>query len=159
MNTMRKVGAIAAAILISGAALPALATASSAATLRTASKAPFGSYLADANGRAVYLFTADQDGVSHCYGACARAWPPVLVSGKPMAGSGIVAGMLGAHQRRDGTQQVTYHGMPLYYFAGDKTAESTAGQDIDHFGGSWYLVSPKGEKIEASAEKKSGSSW
>lgn len=160
MTIMRKeIGTIAAVILIGGASLSGIATAASTATLRTASKAPFGSYLADANGRAVYLFTADQGGVSHCYDACAKAWPPVLASGKPMAGSGIAAGMLGTHPRRDGTQQVTYHGMPLYYFVGDKAAGSTAGQDIDHFGGSWYLVSPQGSEIEASAAKKTGSSW
>ena len=43
--------------------------------------------------------------------------------------------MLGTAPRRDGTQQLTYDGRPLYYFAGDKAAGSTAGQDIDHFGG------------------------
>ena len=41
------------------------------AMIQSANKAPFGAYLADGNGRSVYLFTADKPSVSNCYGACA----------------------------------------------------------------------------------------
>lgn len=143
-------------ILLGGAAYSA-----GEAMIQSANKAPFGAYLADGSGRSVYLFTADKGSASSCYGACATAWPPVLASapGKATVGPGVAAGMLGTTPRRDGTQQLTYDGRPLYYFAGDKTAGSTAGQNIDHFGGEWYLVSPQGREIEASATKKTGSSW
>jgi hypothetical protein len=45
-------------------------------------------------------------------------------------------------------QQVTYHGHPLYYFIRDKSAGSTAGEGITHFGGSWYVISPAGKGIQ-----------
>lgn len=106
-----------------------------------------GTYLSDDDGHAVYLFTADSNGKSACEGACAKAWPPMMTSGAPLAGPGVEAGLLGTIPRQGG-MQVTYHGMPLYYFAGDKRAGSTAGQGINHFGGEWYLVAPNGREIE-----------
>jgi predicted lipoprotein with Yx(FWY)xxD motif len=157
--TMRKrfgVTTAITAILLSGAAY-----AAGEAMIQSETKAPFGAYLADGSGRSVYLFTADKGSVSSCYGACAAAWPPVLASasGKVAAGPGVTAGTLGTTARRDGTHQLTYDGRPLYYFSADQAAGSTAGQDIHHFGGEWYLVSPQGREVEASAAKKSGSSW
>ncbi len=56
--------------------------------------------------------------------------------------------MLGVIPRKSGAKQVTYDGKPLYYFKGDSAAGSTAGEGIDHFGGEWYLLSPKGGKID-----------
>jgi Secreted repeat of unknown function len=43
---------------------------------------------------------------------------------------------------------VTYNGHPLYYFAGDKAAGDTKGQDLHNFGGGWYVVAPNGQKID-----------
>ena len=139
--TMRKrfgVTTAITAILLSGAAY-----AAGEPMIQSETKAPFGADLADGSGRSVYLFTADKGSVSNCYGACAAAWPPVLASGNEAAGPGVTAGTLGTTPRRDGTRQLTYDGRPLYYFAGDQAAGSTAGQDIHHFGGEWYLVSPR----------------
>jgi predicted lipoprotein with Yx(FWY)xxD motif len=116
--------------------------------VKVSEKQPFGKYLSDDGGRAVYLFTADTKGMSACHDACAKAWPPMTTSGKPEAQAGVAAAMLGTIKRQDGTTQVTYDGMPLYYFVKDQAPGSTLGQGIDHFGGEWYLVSPAGKKIE-----------
>jgi predicted lipoprotein with Yx(FWY)xxD motif len=124
--------------------------------LVTQNNASYGSYLSNDDGHAVYLFTADSKGKSACQGACAQAWPPMMTSGAPLAGAGVDASLLGAIPR-DGGTQVTYAGRPLYYFAGDKRAGSTAGQGINHFGGAWYLVAPNGKEIEKEVAKKSGS--
>jgi hypothetical protein len=35
---------------------------------------------------------------------------------------------------------------PLYHFAKDFGREAT-GQDVEDFGGEWYLVTPQGEKV------------
>ena len=59
----------------------------------------------------------DHDGI--CEGPCAVYWPPVLTSGRPEAGPGVDRDALGTIERRDGTQQVTYHGQPLYLFNND----------------------------------------
>lgn len=107
----------------------------------------YGTYLSDNDGHAVYMFTADRKNMSKCDGACAQAWPPMMTSAAPLAGSGVNKALLGT-MKRNGGMQVTYGGMPLYYFVGDKAPGTTAGEGIDHFGGKWYLVAPVGQKID-----------
>lgn len=138
---------VAAAIGVAACITVGAAAYAESETVATMTKAPYGAYLTADEGHALYMFTADHNGMSACEGACAKAWPPVLTSGKPEAGPGINASLLGTLKRDDG-MQVTYDGKPLYYFVGDKGAGTTAGQDIKHFGGSWYLVSPSGAKID-----------
>ena len=107
-----------------------------------------GKVLVGANGRTLYLFTADKGTKSVCYGQCATYWPP-LIAGKPTAGAGLNASMLGTTTRKDGKLQVTYGGHPLYYFAEDKKASDIKGQGFVHFGGTWWVVSAAGTKITA----------
>ena len=83
-----------------------------------------GKVLVGPDGRSLYLFEKDKSTSSTCSGECASDWPPLTTSGTPAAGSGVQTGMLGVTKRSDGTQQVTYNGHPLYYFAGDKTSGS-----------------------------------
>ena len=113
-----------------------------------------GTYLTDSAGHAVYLFEADKNGKSACYGQCASYWPPVIANGSPEAMSGVQAGKLGTTTRTDGTKQVTYNGHPLYTYINDKTAGDTTGEGSTNFGAEWYLLSPSGSAIE----KSSGSS-
>lgn len=132
-------------------ALPQIGLAQSSGNLTVGfrEKAPYGKYLTDGGGRSLYLLTADTKGRSSCYNACAKAWPPLLSShGTPAAAPGAEASKVSLVPRTDGTQQVAYNGIPLYYFTGDQQPGSTAGEEIKNFGGTWYLVSPKGEKIE-----------
>jgi predicted lipoprotein with Yx(FWY)xxD motif len=112
---------------------------------------PLGKIVVDARGRSLYLFEADHKGASACYGACARAWPPVLVSGKPKAGAGARAALLGVLHRRDGKSQVTYKGHPLYRFYKDTARGQVKGQGLDFFGGEWYVLTPAGKKLEHAA--------
>jgi predicted lipoprotein with Yx(FWY)xxD motif len=109
-------------------------------------KTAVGEVLVDADGRTVYLFTADNGEQSACYGECATAWPP-LIATEPTAGHGVEASKLGTTKREDGELQVTYGGYPLYYFIQDEKPGDFTGQGIDHFGGEWWVVSAAGEKI------------
>lgn len=110
-----------------------------------------GEFLADKEGRPLYLFTADTGGVSTCYGPCAAAWPPLLAAqGTPTPGAaGVDARLLAVTRRQDGAPQVTYNGHPLYYYASDAGADGPQGQDVHDSGGEWYLVTPQGQKLEA----------
>ena len=106
----------------------------------------YGKVVADAKGEALYLFTKERSSKSECYGACARAWPPMLTKGKPRAGSGVKASLLGTTKRKDGKLQVTYGGRPLYYYVDDAPGKILC-QNVAEFGGKWLVVAPSGKAI------------
>jgi len=106
-----------------------------------------GSTLVASNGKTLYLFAHDTSTKSTCSGMCATYWPPLLTTGKPTAGPGAHAALLGTTKRADGKLQVTYNGHPLYFFANDKKAGATSGEGVKAFGGKWWAVSPAGVKL------------
>ena len=107
-----------------------------------------GKTLVDGQGRTLYLFEADKAGTSECNGGCTTAWPPYLVKGTPQAGTGVTGALLGTSIRGDGGgTQVTYHGHPLYYYAGDKQPGDTTGEGLNAFGALWYVLSPAGNEV------------
>jgi predicted lipoprotein with Yx(FWY)xxD motif len=111
-----------------------------------------GTILVDARGHTLYLFAKDKSGKSACAGACATAWPPVIASGKPIAGMGAKLSLLGETKRGDGRMQVTYNHHPLYTFVKDTKKGQTAGENVDAFGAEWYAVSPAGAKVQPSGQ-------
>jgi len=139
-------GFAAAATLAHGA--PAKAGSGSLVKLR---KTALGSVLVDTRGRTLYLFEADKGRTSVCYGKCATFWPPLISKGAPRAGAGIHKGLLGVTMRKDGKHQVTYAGHPLYFFVKDTKPGQTLGQNLDFFGGEWYVLAASGRKIEKKA--------
>jgi predicted lipoprotein with Yx(FWY)xxD motif len=106
----------------------------------------YGRVIFTGHNRAIYLFARDH-GKSTCYGACAKAWPPVLTKGKPIAGSGVNAKLLGTVHRTDGTTQVTYAGHPLYRFTKDKKAFQITCQNVSQFGAKWLVITPAGKAV------------
>ncbi len=106
----------------------------------------FGRILAARRGQAVYLFDKETSARSRCYGACAKAWPPVLTKGRPVAGSGAKAILLGTTRRRDGTRQVTYRGQPLYYYVADAPGRVLC-HDVEEFGGTWLVLRSNGRAV------------
>lgn len=132
-------------------------SASLSGTVNTASSS-LGKILVDSKGRTLYLFQGDTGTKSACSGACAAAWPPLVATGKPTAGSGVKASLIGTSKRSNGAKQVTYHGHPLYLFKGDTAAGQTNGQGSSAFGALWYVLSPAGTQITASASSSGGGS-
>ena len=128
----------------SGAAVGASAAPAAGPAAVDVKTGPLGSYLTDATGHTLYLYTPDTSSTSTCYGQCIAFWPPLLTSSAPQAGSGADASLLGTTKRTDGTTQVTYKSHPLYFFKGDKSAGDMSGQGKE---GTWFLVSPAGAQI------------
>jgi predicted lipoprotein with Yx(FWY)xxD motif len=60
----------------------------------------------------------------------------------------VTGALLGTSVRGAGGTQVTYHGHPLYYYAGDSRPGDAAGQGLDQFGAKWYVLAPSGNKID-----------
>jgi predicted lipoprotein with Yx(FWY)xxD motif len=106
-----------------------------------------GSFLTDAQGRTVYLFTRDSGNTPSCTGACTSVWPPVTSSTMAKVGPGASESLLSTVGNAGGQQQVTYNGHPLYYYAGDVNRGDTNGEQLDQFGGLWYVVSPSGMQV------------
>ncbi|MBV8529556.1 MAG: hypothetical protein JOZ75_14690 [Candidatus Dormibacteraeota bacterium] len=113
----------------------------------TVSSTKLGSILSDGQGRALYLFTKDTGASSTCTGSCLSVWPSFTTTGTARASSGVNPGLLGATTANGGHTQVTYNGHPLYYYVGDTAPGDTNGQNLDQFGGSWYVVSPSGAQV------------
>lgn len=98
-----------------------------------------GRYFTDSAGMTLYRFTKDTAAnESTCYDQCAANWPPFVAS-EPFALPLDVDGELSLVQRTDGTTQVAYNGMPLYYFAGDAAVGDIDGQGV---GDVWWVVAP-----------------
>ena len=110
-------------------------------------KTKLGLILVNSSGHTLYLFAKDSNDKSACSASCAKFWPPLLAHGKPTAGMGVKASLLGTTRRSNGSLQVTYNKHPLYTFALDKQAGQTNGEGSLAFGAHWYGVSGKGTAV------------
>src|SRR3954449_9945618 len=144
-------GSAATASRPASASTPTAKTSSTASATVGVAHSGLGSILVDSRGRALYLWLADMGAKSTCNGACAAAWPPLLTTRAPAAGSGAKASLLGTTKRSDGAEQVTYNRHPLYLFRGDTASGQTTGQGSTGFGAPWYVLSPGGNQLTGSA--------
>jgi predicted lipoprotein with Yx(FWY)xxD motif len=104
-----------------------------------------GLVLADSEGRTLYAFSSDSGGVPSCYGACEKAWPPLIITkGEPEPSNGASAAKLGIVERKDGSKQVTYAGQPLYAYSGDASPGQAKGNGASAFGGEWTALKGTG---------------
>jgi len=110
-----------------------------------------GTLISGANNRTLYVFKADEkstsahEKLSTCYGGCAAVWPPVLASGTPTVAGKASASLIGLTTRRDGTKQVTYNGLPLYYYAADTKAGQATGNHLKDGFGLWVGILASGK--------------
>jgi predicted lipoprotein with Yx(FWY)xxD motif len=78
----------------------------------------------------LYTYAKDEPGKSNCTGACATAWPPLLVKqGKPIDKWTVIT-------RPDGAKQWAFEGKPVYTFAKDSEGRASG----DGVGGVWHLL-------------------
>jgi predicted lipoprotein with Yx(FWY)xxD motif len=125
-----------------GASAAASGGATSGVTVEAKPVGSVGTVLvAGTNGMTVYTFAQDvkDSGKSNCTGQCLTIWPALTVAdgATPSAGSGVT-GKLGTIKRDDtGANQVTYNGLPLYFFHNDKAPGDANGVYQD-----WAAVKP-----------------
>jgi predicted lipoprotein with Yx(FWY)xxD motif len=102
-----------------------------------------GTFLTGEDGKTLYIFKNDPANTttSACTGGCATKWPAFELEGdETVAAASGVSGTIGSITRPDdGKKQVTYNGMPLYYFASDTKAGDTNGQGV---GNVWFIATP-----------------
>jgi predicted lipoprotein with Yx(FWY)xxD motif len=127
---------------------PATGNASQASgAIVSTAKTSLGRIVVNSSGHTLYLFGKDKNGKSSCSGMCASFWPPLITTGKPRAGTGAKASLLGTTKRADGRVQVTYNHHPLYTFKKDTKKGQTNGEGLSAFGATWYAVSPSGARV------------
>jgi predicted lipoprotein with Yx(FWY)xxD motif len=102
-----------------------------------------GTILADGNGNTLYLFTKDTPTTSACTGDCASNWPPIIGGDSFSLGAGLDAADFGTIDSAT-PDQLTFHGHPLYYYAGDVDPGDTNGEGI---GANWYVIDASGSPI------------
>jgi predicted lipoprotein with Yx(FWY)xxD motif len=116
--------------------------------VRAMSVGGLGTVLVDGEGFTLYLYSPDDHSSrSTCKGACADAWPPLVLpagTSSPVAGPGVNSSLLGVTLRAGGKFQVTYNGWPLYTWIDDISPGLATGQGIYDIGGYWYAVGPNG---------------
>ena len=87
--------------------------------------------VAGSNDMTVYKFDNDvaNNGKSACTGGCLTKWPALTVPAgtTPTAGTGVTGTLATITRTDDGTLQVTYNGLPLYFYQGDKAPGDTTG--------------------------------
>jgi len=94
-----------------------------------------GVVLVGPNGLTLYTRSGDSANTSSCTAGCLAAWPPITVpaGGTASAGTGVT-GTVGTFTRADdGTTQVTYKGLPLYFWKSDSKPGDVTGQGIGGF--------------------------
>jgi predicted lipoprotein with Yx(FWY)xxD motif len=104
----------------------------------TIAETPAGSALAGQGGLTLYILTDEADGTIHCVDSCATNWPPLI---GPVDAGDADGSLLGSIERPDGSEQATYDGFPLYYFAGDEAPGDANGEGV---GGVWFIANPEG---------------
>jgi predicted lipoprotein with Yx(FWY)xxD motif len=130
-------------------ATPTTGTSAGAASfvLGSTNDPALGAYLTGPNGMTLYILTSDTPDTSTCSGTCATNWPPLTVAaGTTVTGPSSATQMFGTITRSDGTIQVTYNHMPLYYFAGDSKAGDTNGQGQNNV---WFVAPLSGSLSSA----------
>jgi predicted lipoprotein with Yx(FWY)xxD motif len=108
--------------------------------VKVATDATLGDYLVAANGMTLYLYTKDAANTSNCSGECLVKWPAYSSSSSgPFTVGAGVTGLVAAITRADGSLQLTYKGVPLYFWQGDIKPGDTTGQNV---GEVWFVVKP-----------------
>lgn len=104
------------------------------------SNSAVGKFVVGFNGMTLYTFTKDSTGSTTCYGQCAVIWPPYTVTSTAnLVAEAPLSGTIGTIVRADGTTQLTYNGMPLYFYQKDAAPGDTKGQGV---GGVWFAAKP-----------------
>ncbi len=124
---------------------------------------PLGDHLVDGEGMTLYLFENDEPGVSNCTDDCLGNWPALTIDddADPTWGDGVDGDLVGTIEREDdGSTQLTYDDMPLYFWAADMAPGDVDGQGVNDV---WWVVAPDGspitEMVEGADDDDGGSGY
>ncbi|MCZ8511307.1 plastocyanin/azurin family copper-binding protein [Paenibacillus filicis] len=108
-------------------------------SLKIGYDAALGAYLTDDAGKTLYMYTKDMTDMSVCVDKCVANWP-LYSPDSLLIPAELSAADFKTISRDDGKKQLTYKGMPLYYFVKDTKAGDISGQGVNNV---WYIVHPE----------------
>jgi predicted lipoprotein with Yx(FWY)xxD motif len=155
---MKRLGVLFAVLLVCAVGAVAVAVAGASGRRADAARAAkvqlrhteLGKILVSASGFTLYRFTRDPRNKNTCMGVenCAEIWPPLLTSGRPIAGSGVKSSLLSSIRLPNGRRQVTYAGHPLYLYSPATERGETGYVGFSSYGGTWYAVNAAGKYVK-----------
>lgn len=99
----------------------------------------FGKVLSRTDKQVLYYWSVEKKagGKVRCVGACARAWPPLVVRSAGLVRRKVpgISGVFGTVRRPDGRLQVTRSGLPLYTYAHERPRQVLC-NNVD----GWFVV-------------------
>jgi predicted lipoprotein with Yx(FWY)xxD motif len=99
----------------------------------------FGAILATRGKKALYYWNVEKraGGKVRCTGACAKAWPPLIVRTRASVPRRIagISGTFGVIRRPGGRLQVTHNRLPVYTYAHER-AEQVLCNNVD----GWFVI-------------------
>jgi predicted lipoprotein with Yx(FWY)xxD motif len=137
MSKLTSVAIAAIALMLTGTAALSANQAMSPRLVGTIMDKQLGEVLTTPRKQAIYIWKSEPKGKIRCTGACAKAWPPVLVKKGvvvPMHYSAI-KGDFGTIRRPDGSRQLTLDRQALYTYAHEKPGQVLC-NDVDN----WFAV-------------------
>ena len=134
--------ALTAALAVTAqAAVAARADTMKPQLVRTIVDKELGKVLTAANKQAIYVWNREPKGQIRCTGACAKAWPPVIVKAGVVVPKHVkgIMGEFGTVRRAGGARQLTFNRRALYTYAHEKPGQVLC-NDVDD----WFAVKVRG---------------
>ena len=130
---------LAAVLAVSAIVVPtALAGGSKTVAREATAPSLHKTVLTNTKGLTLYSLSAEKNGRFICTGSCTRTWFPLVVA-RGTKPKGPVR--LGTIKRPEGKIQVTFRGLPLYTFDGDRAKGQANGEGFKDVG-TWHAVTP-----------------
>jgi predicted lipoprotein with Yx(FWY)xxD motif len=153
---MKRVGVFFAVLLLFAASVVAVAGASGPRAVATKvakvqlRHTELGKILVNASGFTLYRFSRDPRNKDTCMSVenCAEIWPPLLTTGRPIAGAGLKKSLLSSIRLPNGHHQVTYAGHPLYMYSASTERGETSYAGFSSYGGTWLAVNAAGKSVK-----------
>jgi predicted lipoprotein with Yx(FWY)xxD motif len=100
----------------------------------------FGPILATPKKQALYYWRVEKraGGKLKCFGACAKAWPPLYAKSKVAKRIAGIKGTFGTVRRPNGRLQVTFNGLAIYTYAHEGPTQVLC-NNVD----GWFVVRVK----------------
>ncbi len=132
-------------VICGGLGIATAVAATTTTTVGSNNSPRYGRILASSNGHTLYYWCAGTS--SRCTSSySAPSWPPLVAQGRLLAAahSGVNSHQLASRRLKNGVQQVTYYGQPVYLYRGDRKPCAVNGEDRVSGNGSFFVIMTSG---------------